>query len=127
MLKGLLLIMTLALAQEANAGDYWLYIYNSSSSECKYHRPAKFIDESCDKQSAWQSCAVSDVNRDTEKYLNNNSELKIFALAASVTNGHISFCSREAKLLFHKNLLSLNTKVQNQRHLNEFIKMYQSK
>jgi len=118
--------MLLVLTNITYAGDYMLYVYKASADECKYHRVAKFIDESCDNQSTWQSCAVSDVNTDIEKYLNNDTELKISTLAASVTNGHISFCSHEAKSLFQTKLLALKGKIKKRRHLDEFIKMYAS-
>jgi len=126
MFKYFLACILLVLTNITYAGDYMLYVYKTSADECKYHRVAKFIDENCDKQKPWQSCEVSLVNKDIEKYLNNDTELKISTLAASVTNGHISFCSREAKSLFQTNLLALKGKIKNERHLKEFIKMYAS-
>ncbi|NRA62733.1 MAG: hypothetical protein HRU25_17935 [Psychrobium sp.] len=126
MLKSIFAILLLVNVNCAEAGDYMLYVYNSSADECKYSRTARIIDKSCTKQKSWQSCTVEDVAIDIEKYLNDEPQLKIFSVAASLTNGHVSFCSNNAKLLFQQHLLSLRGKIKNKRHLNDFIEMYAS-
>jgi len=126
MFKSILAILLLVIVNYAQAGDYMLYVYNSSADECKYSRTTRVIDESCKKQQSWQSCAVEDVAIDIEKYLNDEPQLKIFAVVASLTNGHVSFCSNKAKSSFQQHLLSLRGKIKNKRHLNDFIKMYAS-
>jgi hypothetical protein len=126
MLKSILAILLLMSINDVQAGDYMLHVYSSSPDECKYSRAVSAIDESCKKQKSWQSCAVEDVAIDLEKYLNEKPQLKIFSFAASLTNGHVIFCSKKAKSLFQNHLLSLREKIKNKHHLNDFIRMYAS-
>jgi hypothetical protein len=81
---------TISLA--AHAGDYELYVWSKSPSECL----SKPLHAECNTSSD-HACSAAEVSGDLKRYFA-GMEPTIGSLVASFSNGHVSFCSDEAKV-----------------------------
>src|SRR5258707_5175024 len=100
------------------AGDYMLYVGGTDAQECK-DLPA-FVTP-CN-QSSHQECSATRVSEDLRRYFA-GAEPEINALVASFGNGHIKFCSNEAKHVVSQTLREIEKERTNKRgrHLADFI------
>jgi hypothetical protein len=97
-------------AGPVHAGDYMLYVFGADAKECK-DLPA-FVGP-CN-QSSHHACSATRISEDLRRYFL-GAEPEINALVASFGNGHLRFCSIEAKHVVSETLREIEKAGANKR------------
>lgn len=113
----LLVSFSMLISSPLMAGDYMLYV-GASTEECKNVA----VHVAPCNESSFHVCSAEKVSEDLRLFFSGRNP-QVQALAASFTNGHVKFCSSDAKHIVSKALheIEASGKSKKGRQLSDFI------
>jgi hypothetical protein len=103
------------------AGDYQLYVTTDTTTICNGIELKPYV-EACEGATWRPLCQAQTVAEDLQSYFS-GKEPSVKFLVSAFGNGHVTFCTEEARIIVSETLQKIKAKGNNERgrHLDDFI------